>query len=102
MVKKDIKWEALKTFAETNIKILADNQKTYNRHLETTENVILAFARMFKITPKELAKFVLDTDKNNEYNKELGEALGLFKKDGAVQPPKTTNRKGTKKTSNSI
>jgi hypothetical protein len=96
------KYKVLKTFAETNIKILADNQKAYNRHLETTENTILAFARAMKISVKELAKIIKDTKGNRKYNEELGKELGYIKEESAISTSKKSNRKKSSKTPNSI
>lgn len=92
-MKKDIKFETLRAFATGNIKILADNQKAYNRHLETTENMILAFARAMKISVKDLASIIKDTKGNSKYNEELGKELGFIKEENAVSAPKKSNRK---------
>jgi hypothetical protein len=86
------KYKILADFTHNNIKVLAENQKEYNRHLETTENVVLAFARALKLSPKDLAKMIMDVKANHEYNESLGKELGMFKKEVIKKTTCGTNK----------
>jgi hypothetical protein len=99
---RDIKYETLRAFATGNIKVLADNQKAYNRHLETTENMIIALLRVLKIDKKKLIKLMQDTDGNKKMNEEIGKELGVFKKEDVISTPTKPNKSKSKKASSSI
>lgn len=67
----------VRDFVVANIKVIGSNQKEFMRHLETSQNVVLALMRYLKIDAKEFAVFVKDTKANNEYSEVLSKELGL-------------------------
>lgn len=87
----------VRDFVVANIKIIGSNQKEFMKHLDTTENVILALMRHLKIDIKELAVLIKDTAANQAFSQELGKELGLGvfneNKDEPVPAPKRSNRK---------